>query len=119
MTAYRFAAFIAAMAVAACVGTAGVAGAVPAPAYPDDQRFADAVKALGLPAGPDVDLPAVGHRICEMITTGRASNINPVPTVRGVVTTLQNTGMSRGQAIGLMRASVAVYCQQHASVVGR
>ena len=61
----------------------------PAPAYPDDQRFADAVKALGLPAGPDVDLPAVGHRICEMITTGRASNINPVPTVRGVVNTLR------------------------------
>jgi Protein of unknown function (DUF732) len=112
------AAVVAVMGMASGVG-AGVAGATPAPVTPDDQRFAEAVAALGIPAGPDIDLPAVGHRICDMLTSGRASNINPVPTVRGVVNVLENTGMKRGQAIGLMRASVAIYCPQHAGVVGR
>ncbi len=114
----RIAGLAAALAVAVGVG-AGVADATPAPLTPDDQKFADAVAALGIPAGPDIDLPAVGHKICDMLTSGRASNINPVPTVRGVVSKLESTGMSRGQAIGLMRAAVAVYCPQHGGVVGR
>ena len=52
-------------------------------------------------------------------TSGLAGNINPVPTVRGVVNTLENAGFSRGQAGGLMKAAVAVYCPQHGAVIGR
>ena len=109
--------------VAAVLGLAwlgAVGAAQPAAAETDDQRFADAVAALEIPTAPDDDLPAVGHHICDMLTSGLASNINPVPTVRGVVSTLENTGnMSRRQAGGLMKAAVSVYCPQHASVIGR
>ena len=54
-----------------------------------------------------------------MLTTGLTGNPNPVPAVRGVVTTLENNGMSRAQAAGLMKASVVVYCPQHGRFMGR
>ena len=37
----------------------------------------------------------------------------------GVVTTLAGNGMSKEQAVGLMRASSAVYCPQFARFMGR
>jgi hypothetical protein len=98
----------------ATVGSTAIAGA-----QTDDERFTDAVAQLGIPFAPDADVPQFGHRICETLTTGFKSNVNPVPTVRGVVTTLQNTGMTRGQAVNLMRMSVAVYCPEHGPVIGR
>lgn len=54
-----------------------------------------------------------------MLTAGLVGNPNPVPAVRGVVTTLAGNGMSKEQAVGLMRASSAVYCPQFARFMGR
>ena len=65
------------------------------------------------------ELPAVGHHVCDMLTAGLVGNPNPVPAVRGVVTTLAGNGMSKEQAVGLMRASSAVYCPQFARFMGR
>ena len=86
---------------------------------PEDQQFTDAVTALEIPTTPDEDIPAVGHRICDWLTVGLSSNINPVPTVRGVVNRLENAGMTKKQSVGLMRAAVAVYCPQHTRFIGR
>lgn len=107
------------VAVAIGIGWLMVAGGATAGAQNGDEQFTEVVAKLGIPFAPDADVPQFGHRVCETLTAGLASNVNPVPTVRGVVTTLQNTGMSRGQAIGLMRASVAVYCPEHGPVIGR
>ena len=70
-------------------------------------------------AAPPEELPAVGHHVCDMLTAGLVGNPNPVPAVRGVVTTLAGNGMSKEQAVGLMRASSAVYCPQFARFMGR
>lgn len=94
------------------------AGTATANAQDDDAKFADQVAALQIPVG-DVDLPALGHGICDMLTTGLAGSVNPVPVVRGVINRLAGSGMSRGEAAGLMRAAVAVYCPQHARFMGR
>ena len=106
-------------AVLGVVWLGAVGAAQPAAAETDDQRFADLVATLKIPTTPDDDLPAVGHRICDTLTSGLASNVNPVPTVRGVVSMLQANGLSRRQAAGLMKASVAIYCPQHTAVMGR
>ena len=113
----RNARVVAAVLGVAWLGAVGVAQ--PAVAETDDERFAHIVNQLQIPTTPDDDLPAVGHRICDMLTSGLAGNINPVPTVRGVVNTLENAGFSRGQAGGLMKAAVSVYCPQHGAVMGR
>ncbi|MGE2718266.1 DUF732 domain-containing protein [Mycolicibacterium celeriflavum] len=83
-----------------------------------DAKFADQVAALNIPLG-ETDLPALGHGICDMLTTGLAGTANPVPVVRGVVNRLASTGIERGQAAGLMRAAVAVYCPPHGRFMGR
>ncbi|OBF26129.1 DUF732 domain-containing protein [Mycobacterium sp. ACS4331] len=108
-----------AAALAAVVMAAGVVAAGPAAADTQDEQFAAAVKSLNIPFGPNVDVPEVGRGVCDLLDKGLASNVNPVPTVRGVITTLRNSGLERGQAVGLMRASVVVYCPQHGSVIGR
>ncbi|CAJ1508278.1 DUF732 domain-containing protein [[Mycobacterium] burgundiense] len=107
-----------ALLTAAGVGAA-LLGAGAAHAGPDDQRFTDAVSKMGIQMSADVDLPKVGRDVCEMLTSGRARTIDPVPTVRGVVNTLEKSGLTRGQAVSLMRASVVVYCPEHGSVAGR
>ena len=101
----------------ACLSAIGAAPS--AAAETDDERFADIVNQLQIPTSADDDLPAVGHRICDTLTSGLASNVNPVPTVRGVVSMLQANGLSRRQAAGLMKASVAIYCPQHTAIMGR
>jgi len=108
---------IAAAMVAA--GFSALAGAASADAQTPDEAFAQAVASLGIQTAPNADLPKVGHQVCDMLTTGVTGNPNPVPAVRGVVTTLANNGMSRAQAAGLMKASVAIYCPQHGRLVGR
>lgn len=110
---------VAAVLAAAWVGVGVVAGAGSASAETDDQRFADAVAALGIPTPPGDDLPTVGHRVCDWLTSGLASNVNPVPTVRGVVSILEGSGLEKGQAVGLMRASVGIYCPQYTRLIGR
>src|SRR6476469_10770557 len=98
----------------ACLSAIGAAPS--AAAKTDHERFADIVNQLQIPTSADYDLPAVGHRICDTLTSGLASNVNPVPTVRGVVSMLQANGLSRRQAAALMKASVAIYCPQHTAV---
>jgi Protein of unknown function (DUF732) len=107
---------VAAAAAGVALVTAGIAGA----ATPDE-IFTDAVAKLGITFASDVDLPQVGHSVCDMLTKGLAANVNTVPTVRGVVQTLQAQagGIERKQAAGLMQAAVAVYCPEYRRIVGR
>ena len=108
--------------IAAALVVAGFAlgSAATAHAQTDDERFVNAVDTLGIEtAATAEELPAVGHHVCDMLTAGLVGNPNPVPAVRGVVTTLAGNGMSKEQAVGLMRASSAVYCPQFARFMGR
>ncbi len=100
---------------------AAAAHADPSDDVPDtrDERFTEAVNSLGIDVAPDTDLPEVGQQVCDMMTKGVVGNVNPVPAVRGVVTTLANSGMEREQAVGLMQASVAIYCPQLKRFAGR
>lgn len=109
-------------AIAVAAGLALSAGTATATAQDEnsavDAKFAEQVAALEIPLG-ETDLPELGHGICDMLTTGLAGTANPVPVVRGVVNRLTSAGMSRGQAAGLMRAAVGLYCPQHARYLGR
>ena len=109
------------VAVATVAAGLTVFGSVaPAQADTPDERFTAAVSALGIPLAPNTDVPAVGHHVCDMLTSALQSNaVNPVPAVRGVVTTLESMGMKREQAGGLLKASVVIYCPQHARFIGR
>ncbi|MEO3760861.1 DUF732 domain-containing protein [Mycobacterium sp. B14F4] len=103
----------------AFAGLALLGGAATAHAQTADERFEEAVSSMGITAGPETDIPAMGQNVCKMLTEGLASNVNPVPVVRGVVTSLQSSNLTRAQAVGFMQASVAVYCPNHARSVGR
>jgi hypothetical protein len=105
--------------VLVAAGVAMFGGPVTAQAQTQDQQFADVVAELGIPFAPDEDLPKIGHGVCDLLTGGLAGNPNPVPVVRGVIQRLENSGMSKQQAAGLMRAAVGVYCPQHARYMGR
>jgi Protein of unknown function (DUF732) len=105
--------------VAAGLSLCGAATVPPVQAQSDDKKFTDEVAALGIPFAPDEDLPAIGHGVCDMLNGGLAGNPNPVPVVRGVVQKLEISGMTKEQAVGLMRVSVAVYCPQHGRYMGR
>ena len=107
-----------AVAVAMVAGFSVFGGAASAHAQTPDEAFEQAVASLGIQTDPGTDLPAVGHQVCAMLTTGVAGNPNPVPAVRGVVTTLANYGMTRAQAAGLMKASVVIYCPEFGRLVG-
>jgi hypothetical protein len=106
-------------AVMAAAGLAMFGGAATAQAQTKDELFTEALIQLGIPMGPDDEAPAIGKRVCEMLTGGLTGNPNPVPVVRGVVTTLSSKGISREQAVGLTRVSVAAYCPQYARLIGR
>ena len=88
-------------------------------AQPDDQRFDDAVQSLGIDTSRIADVPGMGRQVCDMMTAGLTGSPNPVPVVRGVRTTLQNSGLDREKAAGLLRVSVAAYCPQYLRLVGR
>ena len=109
-----------AFALAMAVAGFGVFGfAASAHAQPNDQQFIDQVNALGIPVGPNDDVPLIGQRVCETLTSGLTGNPNPVPVVLGVRNALASNGVSRQQASGLMRAAVDVYCPQHSRFMGR
>lgn len=126
MVSHRFAA---AVLTAGCLLAGGFAagpahaddGDAPAEAAPTaaDVKFTESVVALGIPTKPDDDIPAVGHKVCEMMTTGLAGQINPIPAVRGTLRTLQNSGLSKTQAAGLLQASVATYCPEYGRFLPR
>lgn len=109
--------------IVAAIVAAGIAFGMAAPAQaqtPADQWFTDTVEKMNIPFAADTDLPEVGKQVCEMLTSALASNsVNPVPAVRGVLTTLTSRGLDRAQAGGLLKASVQAYCPQHARFVGR
>ena len=105
-------------AVMAAAGLAMFGGAATAQAQTPDEKFASMITAMGIPFAPDEDISVVGHRVCEMLTGGLTGSPNPVPVVRGVVSTL-SANLTREQAVGLMRASVNVYCPQYARFTGR
>ncbi len=115
MTRHRHAVAVAMVAA----GFAMFAGAGSAHAETPDEVFTEAVGTLGIEIAPDTDLPEVGAQVCAMLKSGVVGNVNPVPAVRGVVRTLADNGMNRDQAVGLMRASVAVYCPQYGRFIGR
>ena len=106
-------------AVTIAVGLVVIGGAASAQAQGSDQQFIDQVNTLGIPFAPNADLPEIGKGVCNMLTSGLTGNPNPVPVVRGVVQRLENGGMEKTQAVGLMRASVVNYCPQHARFMGR
>ena len=109
-------------AVTVAVVSAGLAvfgGAASAHAQDADEQFLEAVDSLGITVGPETDIPGVGRQVCTTMTTEMARNPNPPPLVRGIVRSLENSNLTRDQAIGFMRASVAVYCPQYTLYMGR
>ena len=115
MTGHRHAVAVALVAA----GFSMFAGTASADAETPDEKFTEAVTSMGIEVAPDTDLPAVGNQVCGMFKSGVVGNVNPVPAVRGVVRTLSDSGLSRDQAVGLMRASVAIYCPQYGRFIGR
>ncbi|WP_099037343.1 DUF732 domain-containing protein [Mycobacterium neglectum] len=97
----------------------GTAALQSANAQTNDERFEEAVSSLGIQASPQTDIPAMGRSVCDAMTQQLAQNPNPVPVVRGIVGTLQNSNFSREQAVGFMQASVIVYCPQFGRFIGR
>jgi len=105
--------------VVAVVAGLALSGAASAHADHKDDVFVEEISKLDINFAPDEDLPALGHTVCDTMTAGLAASPNPVPIVRGVIQRLENNGMTKPQAVGVVRASVAVYCPQHARFLGR
>jgi hypothetical protein len=108
-----------AVTVVMVAGLAVFGGAATAHAQTADERFEEAVSSLGITAGPETDIPALGRTVCDRMTQELERNPNPPPVVRGIVSSLQNSNLTREQAVGFMRASVTVYCPQFTRFVGR
>jgi hypothetical protein len=106
-----------AIAAAAC-GSALVLGTGTATATtPQDDQFTKIVNALNIPVESPEKAVKLGHDICTLLTQNGAGGPNPVPVVRGVVTTLTNNGLEKGQAVSVMRAAVSLYCPQYGTIV--
>ncbi|AQA02405.1 hypothetical protein BVC93_08110 [Mycobacterium sp. MS1601] len=106
--------------VAAALGSTlalstGTATASPA----QDEQFANILTQLDIPHESPEQAATLGNHICRLLAENGAAGPNPVPVVRGVVTTLTNGGLEKGQAVQVMRASAAIYCPQFGSVMGR
>ncbi len=94
-----------------------VFGAAAAQAQDADEQFEKAVSSLGITAGDETDIAALGRNVCNTLALEMARNPNPAPLVRNIVASLQNANLSRGQAVGFMRVSVAVYCPQFTGIM--
>jgi hypothetical protein len=105
-----------AMASAGLVMSGGVAVAH---AQDADEQFEEVVSSLGITSGPETDIPALGQSVCSTMTQELARNPNPPPVVRGIVGSLENSNLTREQAIGFMQASVMIYCPQFSRFTGR
>lgn len=104
---------------AAALGITAVFGAATATASPRDEQFTQVVEALGIPvSGPEAAVK-LGNNICTLLTENGAAGPNPVPVVRGVVSTLTNNGLEKGQAVTVMRAAVTLYCPEYGALIGR
>jgi hypothetical protein len=108
--------------VVAAAGLAAFGGAASvqaAHAQTADEQFEQVVGSLGITAGPETDLPALGQSVCTTMTRELGRNPNPPPLVRSIVSSLENSNLTRAQAIGFMQASVAVYCPMYTRFTGR
>ncbi|MCV7302473.1 DUF732 domain-containing protein [Mycobacterium barrassiae] len=94
-----------------------VFGAATAQAQDADEQFEKAVNSLGITSGDETDLAALGRNVCNTLALEMARNPNPAPLVRNIVASLQNANLSRAQAVGFMRVSVAVYCPQFTKIM--
>lgn len=103
----------------AAVLIAGAASVAPASAATQDEQFIAVVEALGISIGEGVDAPAIGRGVCATLTSDISANTNPVSSVRSIVTTLENEGLTDSQAVGVMRYAVMIYCPQWGSFIGR
>lgn len=105
---------------AAAFGSTLAVGAGTASASPQqDEQFAKVLTQLSIPYDSTEQAATLGVHVCTLLSANGAAGPNPVPVVRGVVTTLTNGGLEKGQAVSVMRASVAIYCPQFGSVIGR
>jgi hypothetical protein len=104
---------------AAAFGTSLVLGGGTAAATPQDDQFTQVVEALGIPVNGPEQAIKLGNDICALLTQNGAAGPNPVPAVRGVVTTLTKSGLEKGQAVPVLRAAVSLYCPEYGSIVGR
>ncbi len=105
--------------VMVAAGFAVFGGAASAHAQDADEQFEKAVSSIGITAGDETDLPALGKNVCNTMTTEMARNPNPPPVVRGIVASLQNSNLSHEQAVGFMQASVIIFCPQFGRFIGR
>jgi hypothetical protein len=103
----------------AVVGLVACGGVTSAHAQTEDERFVQTLSELGITAGPETDLPAVGRSLCDSLTQQLASNPNPAPVVRGLISSLRNLNLSREQAVGFLQTAVPIYCPQHARFTNR
>jgi hypothetical protein len=104
---------------AATLGGALALGAGTANATPQDDQFATILTKLSIPYDSPEQAGTLGNHVCNLLIDNGAAGPNPVPVVRGTVTSLVNGGLEKGQAVTVMRASVAIYCPQFGSIVGR
>jgi len=100
-------------------GLVGFGGAAVANAQDADEQFVKAVGTIGITAGPGTDLPALGRNVCNSFAQEFAKSPNPPPIVRGIIASLQNSNLSREQAVGFTQASMAIYCPQFARFLPR
>jgi hypothetical protein len=105
----------------ATIAAAGLSVAVTfgcgsAHATPEDDAFIAIVKQLNIPVPSPDDAIQVGRGICSAMDAGR---VEPAPTVRGVISSLRSKGLDKGQAVGLLRGAVSVYCPQYTALVAR
>lgn len=107
-----------AIVAAALAGTVMLTPAT-AGAAPQDEQFADILAQLDIPSESPEQAASLGNHVCTLLTENGAQGPNPVPVVRGVVTTLTNGGLEKGQAVNVMRASVGIYCPQFGGIIGR
>ncbi len=85
-------------------------------ASPQDDAFIGIVKQLNIPVSSPDEAIQVGRGICKAMDDGR---IEPVPTIRGVISSLMSKGLDKGQSVGLLRGAVSVYCPQYTALVAR
>lgn len=85
-------------------------------ATPEDDAFVNIVKQLDIPVPSPDEAIQVGKAICTAMDEGR---IEPVPTVRGVISSLMSKGLDKGQSVGLLRGAVSIYCPWHTALVAR
>lgn len=105
-------------AVMAAAGFAMIGGVATAHAETRDEYFTNALVTMGIPMASEDEAPALGKKVCEMLTTGLTGNPNPVPAVRGVISTLASNGITKQQAVSLTQLSAASYCPQFARLTG-